>query len=87
MKELIISESDFTSEHPTEPGLYLWKSDSRYTESNSGIDISSIWVCVYPAKDEYGLHWESYLGVPRLNGRNVKNLGGRFLKIKIDHNN
>ncbi|APU01584.1 hypothetical protein [Aeromonas phage 65.2] len=70
-----INLNEFTDDSPSEPGYYLWR--KSYT------DVSMIHVYRYPAKDEYGIHWDSYLGVPMLGGRNVANLKGSFLKLEF----
>ncbi|UYD59216.1 hypothetical protein HPMBJEAJ_00101 [Aeromonas phage avDM6] len=72
---MVIDFREFSDLTPTEPGYYLW--NPSYT------DVTMIHVYRYPAKDEYGIHWESYLGVPMMGGRNVGNLKGSFLKLEF----
>lgn len=64
---------------PTAPGYYLWRG------AFSG-DISLLHVVLYPAKHEFGIYWEEYLGVVDHRGRNVNKLQGFFSeKLEISH--
>jgi len=74
MKDLIVNLDDFTEVHPTEPGIYMWA---------VGDSLSLITVRRVPAKNEYGIKWESYLGVVEHRGRDVNFLKGKFIKLKI----
>ncbi|QAY01386.1 hypothetical protein ASwh1_326 [Aeromonas phage Aswh_1] len=73
-----INLKDFTTIHPTEPGLYLW---------NSGTDkkpeVRSISVVAVPERVMYGIKWDPYLSVPAMGGRNVEHLRGTFLKLEF----
>lgn len=74
MNTKIIDRSEFVRETPSEEGQYLWF---------NGTTCDLITVIRYPEKDDYGIHWDSYLGVPSFGGRNVGNLRGLFLKLEI----
>lgn len=66
----------FVNETPTKSGCYLWRSHMM-------MSVEMIYVADYPEKDEYGIHWNSYLGVPSMRGRNVSQLKGSFLKLEF----
>jgi hypothetical protein len=63
---------EFTTEHPKKAGTYLW---------NHSIGVDTIYVVLYPARAEYGLNWDEYLGIPSMRGKNVEKLLGQFCEI------
>lgn len=74
MNTINIESNMFTDKHPTTKGLYLWK---------NSLGTELIKVLVIPAKQEYGMDWESYLGVASMRNRNVTQLKGSFVKVTI----
>ena len=60
---------------PTEEGYYIWTSSAFPV-----LPAEMIHVVRYPAKSEFGIEWESYLGVAGMGGRYVAKLRGTFSK-------
>lgn len=56
---------------PTEEGFYIWYPSLTLIPE-------MIHVVQYPSKEEFGLKWGSYLGVPAFRGRHVGKLQGKF---------
>ena len=56
---------------PTEEGVYIWYPSLTLLPE-------MIRVVQYPSKDEFGVSWPSYLGVPTYNGAHVGKLQGKF---------
>lgn len=74
MKELDINFNDFTEEHPSEPGDYMWA---------VGDSLRIIAVVRVPAKSIQGTKFESFLGVVEFRNRDVTFLSGKFIKLKV----
>ena len=76
MQILNIDKNLFTAQHPTKEGTYLWLG-----EFTGGLQL----ITVYrePAKQEYGMSWDSYLAVVGMRGRSVELLQGKFLKVEV----
>lgn len=66
---------EFTNEHPTEEGKYLWK--CRFTGAIEVVTLRRI-----PASNNHGIQFESYLGIAEQRDRNVIQLIGKFAKIE-----
>lgn len=74
MGTVTISQELFSDEHPNEEGTYLWK-------NSMGVELINVYY--YKERHEYGIHWDSYYGIPSMGGRNIRNLLGSFLKIEV----
>ncbi|ATI17325.1 hypothetical protein [Aeromonas phage AS-szw] len=73
-----INLSSFSPYTPKTPGTYLWNSGT-----DKKPDVRSIHVVIFPKKTQYGIDWDSYLGVPSMGGRHVGHLKGSFLKLEF----
>lgn len=60
---------------PKEPGYYLLL--VAHTEEV----FDHVMVIEYPAKFEYGLQWDAYLGIPKWNGRHADCFSGDYYKM------
>ena len=66
---------EFTREHPEKAGTFLWK---------HSIGVETIHVVHYPAKQDYGVDWVAYYGIPAMRGKSVRKLSGEFCEIELD---
>ena len=74
MHNLHVDNNMFTDKHPTTEGLYLWK---------TSLGVQLLHVVAIPAKQEYGMDWDSYLAVAEMRNRNVTQLEGKFVRLTI----